>query len=304
MAQRKLGVADDVIKSALVGAGWVSLDVEDTFKKINVAVSSPLAAVQATKPSGMVSASPAVVSKSTEPQTIRVSDLVSGVSPAKVVSKDLKAEPAKAKSFFDSTPVSLKNPKKSKFALVPTIAIVVAVIFAGIAVYLYMTNSALTQKAGVVSTESQSVTSQITSLQTQVQALTASTTVLASEANTLTAQNADLQTNLSFFTVLPGTAATSGPITVSGTVSGGKPAYVITTSYGVKVSIKNSADAGVHAALQPLLGTTTSVQVSGIYVPGLASVAVLTVNGNSVLPTSTVVTLTAMTTSTASTTAK
>lgn len=66
-SQMALGVSRDSIKTALTGAGWVASDVEDTLKKVE-------ASRQGAAPMGGVPG-PA---KMGEPQTIRVSDLVSG----------------------------------------------------------------------------------------------------------------------------------------------------------------------------------------------------------------------------------
>ena len=77
---------------------------------------------------------------------------------------------------------------------------------------------------------------------------------------------------------------TSSPVTVSGVLSAGlgKDTYIITTTYGIKVSVKNSSVAAVAAMLQPLLGTT--VQISGTYAPGTPSVIIGIVNGLPVSP--------------------
>ena len=97
--QIKLGISRDAIKTALTGVGWSAPDVEDTLKKVEggsapTAV-QPAAAQKAVEPSSPApaAASPKFVSfsaqgtvvgqaKNPDPQTVRVSDLVSGIAPA------------------------------------------------------------------------------------------------------------------------------------------------------------------------------------------------------------------------------
>jgi hypothetical protein len=67
-SQIKLGVSREAVKTVLVDAGWASGDVEDTLKK-----------VEGNAPEQMATAKPMTASPAkTEPQVIRVSDLVSG----------------------------------------------------------------------------------------------------------------------------------------------------------------------------------------------------------------------------------
>ena len=121
--QLKLGVSRDAIKSALTGVGWVSLDVEDTLKKVEGATTpasaqptvapkmvQPASSVAAAAPAKFVSFSmPGTVAsptKNSEPQTVRVSDLVSTVAPASGMSssssspKIISSGPAKIHPKF------------------------------------------------------------------------------------------------------------------------------------------------------------------------------------------------------------
>ena len=96
----------------------------------------------------------------------------------------------------------------------------------------------------------------------QIQTLNASNAALTAAVASATATNQSLMTNLSFFILPVGMSATSTPVSVGGLLAAGlgKNTYMVTTSYGVKVYVKNSADAGVAAALQPLLGTTVQLE--------------------------------------------
>ncbi len=319
-SQLKLGIARDTIKTALTGVGWAPLDVEDTLKKVEsgAASSAPAqsAAPQKTaEPSSNVTASPKFVSfsmpgtvtgqvKNTEPQAVRVSDLVSTVAPAssaspmgsapKIISsgaatmgqttigKDsLKGSVVGAYPTFTA---SAAPKKKGIGLLLEILGIVLIVLLGAFSGYLFFKNSSLTSQ--LQAAQGGGDQSAVQNAASQIQALNASNTALEAEVTSMTSANQDLMTNLSFFTPPIGTpaSATSTPVSVSGTLSAGlgKNTYLITTSYGVKVYVKNSADKGVAAALQPLLGTT--VQLAGTYIPGTPNVTVTNVNGLSTVP--------------------
>jgi len=317
-SQKSLGVSRDAIRAALVGAGWVPADVEDTFKKVEGTASLVSPAVQAAKPAMAASSFPASSSPSpignsplvsggitksavkiSEPQMIRVSDLVSAsVSPSAVSpamgamgvgkTSPVKTNPIMAGAKPAVSPVSVTKSmagagqKGGKGILMGTVAIVLIVLLAALSIYLFLQNQALGKSVGGVSTQSADVTSEIASLQSQVQVLTASGTALTAQVASLTAANQDLAMNLSFFVVPPangGAPVAAVPITVSGTVSGGKPIFTLTTSDGVKTYVKNSSDAGVKAALQPLVGGSAAVQISGTYMSGSPNITVTAVNG-------------------------
>jgi hypothetical protein len=294
-SQMKSGVSRDAIKAALVGAGWAALDVEDTLKKVESPVMS---SVQPAKPMGVSSAAAGSFfsgggaslkssEKNPEPQTIKVSDLVSAsASASPSVSSGFPKESPVVKSTANPARMGTMGtikPEKSGHGFVATwIFSIVIVILAGLSGYLFWQNNTLMGEIGSVNVQSQGVTGQVTSFQSQIQALDASNTALAGQVATLTAINQDLTTNLSLVTVLrtanSGTP-TSTPITVSGSISGGKPVYVLTTGLGVAVSVKNYADAGVRVALQPWVGSSTVVQVAGTYIPGSSAITVTSVNG-------------------------
>jgi hypothetical protein len=307
-SQLKLGIARDTIKAALTGVGWAPLDVEDTLKKVegNTASSSavlqPAAAQKTAGPTPTATASPKLVSfsmpgtaasqvKSPEPQTVRVSDLVSTVAPAssmppagtapKIISSGtMSAGQAAMKPFAmgNSSFTAGVMQKKKGIGLLGVLAIVLIILLGALSGYLFLKNSSLDSQLQAQGSGTQSLAQSSAS---QIQALNASNTTLAAEVASATAANQDLTTNLSFFTPPVGmpTPATSTQVSVSGVLSAGlgKNTYIITTPYGVKVYVKNSTDKGVAAALQPLLGTT--VQLSGTYIPGTPNITVSGVNG-------------------------
>jgi cell division protein FtsB len=314
--QLKLGVSRDTIKSALTGVGWAPLDVEDTIKKVEGgAPAAPAQTPPIQKAPDTVAnptASPKFVSfstpgtvaaaKSPEPQTIRVSDLVSSspssatsssvsVTAPKIMSGVADASKTQPKSSFLNGPspsfVAQPSVKKKAIGLVGILAIVLIVVLAVLAGYLFINNNSLQgQLSSAQGGQQTQGAAQSSAAAAQIQALNASNTVLAAQISSFTVTNQDLMTNLSFF-VVPANAsssATSSPVAVGGILSAGlgKNTYIITTAYGVKVSVKNSSTAAVAAALQPLLGTT--VQVSGTYLPGTPNINVVTVNGAPVVP--------------------
>jgi hypothetical protein len=297
-SQVKLGVTDDAIKAALVGAGWAATDVEDTLKKVKAP-----ATVQTTKPvastgpansffAGSGSGVAAGAPKSAEPQTIRVSDLISSsatsslagnaaVNPAKVSPKGMAMNPSTSR---DSAQTSPTPKEKAKSPIMMIVLVILIILFAGAAGYFFFQNTQLSASVGTVNTQSQSVTAQVSTLQAQVQALDASNTSMAAQVAALSASNQNLKTEISFFVAPLGNAAATTSIIVSGIISGGKPTFILTTVDGVKISIKNSADASVRSILQPLASSSQTTQIAGTYVPGSALVTVLTVNGASVNP--------------------
>jgi hypothetical protein len=272
-SQLKLGVSRDSVKTALVGVGWAAQDVEDTFKKVE----QPATSVQ--QPAQQSAVSPAAAAKSPD---IRVSDLVSAsLTPTVLLSSHdtaPKVSPTMMRDKMSAAPAvgqPMKRMGKSAFVMIGLI-----LVLAGVSAYLYFQNSSLSSQVQTLGGQSQGSVSQVSSLNDQVQALNVSNTSLTAQIAQLSTQVQELQTELSFFMVPVGQSATV-PVaaTVAGVLSGGKPTYIVTTAEGVKVSVKNSADADVKAALQPLLGVAGTVQISGTHNPGSPSVTVSDVNG-------------------------
>ena len=175
--------------------------------------------------------------------------------------------------------------KKKVIGLVDILALVLIVIIGAFAAYLFIQNNGLNSELQAAQTGTQNAgTAQSAATQAELQALDASDTALVAQVVSLGASAQALATNLSFLVVPAGSSATSTPVSVSGTLAAGlgKNTYSIATPYGVKVSVKNSSDNYVAAALQPLLGS--SVQVSGTYIPGTPNITVTSVNGSPVSP--------------------
>lgn len=318
-SQLKLGVSRDAIKSALTSVGWAPLDVEDTLKKVEGGTMP--AAVQPAGPQKPMDSFPGsatqtkVVSfsapgtvvgqtKSSEPQTIRVSDLVSTALPAssmpsgtapKMMSSGpvgtvrpvatITKDPSPKMAPMGTSPAftASMGQKKKGLRLFEIIAIILIVVLGAFAGYLFVQNNTLNGELQVNNTGAmQTYTNKLQSAATQLEAANASNTALMANVASLTVANQDLAMNLSFL-VAPTSSpspATSTQVSVSGVLSAGtaKNPYVLTTGYGVTVYARNPAESLLLTnALQPLLGDT--IQISGTYVPGTSVVTVTAVNG-------------------------
>jgi len=312
-SQTKLGVSRDAIKSALVGVGWQAVDIEDTLKKIEsdkaqpvtvaaqaqpVAQKSPVQTMQSTpssastsKPlsqSPLTSFSPSDIvggAKSMQSQPVRMGDFVSSTAQSS------------AKDFFDKKPTIDSNtgktkanvseyPQKTKGGKVMTITEGVIIVgLAALSGFLYFQKNTLSAKINALGGQSSDVTSQAANLTAQIQTLTSSNSNLTTQVTSLTSENADLQANISFLAVPTAgpsstiQVATTTTVQVSGILGGGgKSLYTVMTTYGVKVSVKNSSDIRVSTALTPLVGT--QVQLSGTHLSGSALLTVSDINGS------------------------
>jgi len=308
-SQTKLGVARDTIRAALTGAGWAAADVEDTLKKVEGAakpagapttmagsataftmgagsatgVGADTARAGSVSPKSFTPSSmggPSMVSMGSSP---KMSDLVSSSSPAKVSPKmspaSMGSTSAAAASFVASTPKA-----KGGISMMRIVGIVLIVVLAALAGFFYYENTSLSRQVSTVGKESSDVSTQLATLTSQVTALDASNTALAAEVTSLTAQNTDLMTNLSFAAVPPlssGVPATS-TVSLTGTLTGGRSSFALTTQYGVVAYVANTKDAAVVAALTPLLTSSSTVTLTGTHTPGSQYLTVTAVNGSAV----------------------
>jgi hypothetical protein len=294
-SQLKLGVSREAIKSALVSAGWIAGDVEDTLKKVGG--NAPGMSVSASQPLAATNMKPAQIGspQTTSPQMIRVGDLVSSPFSGQAASQgktiSAASSPAmataekfggtiKGNSFEVATAGSgaVVSPKKSGIGMmiIEIIAIILIFGFAALAWYFYSGNAALAAKVASLNSQSASVSSQLSALQAQI---TASSSADAAQMSQLQAENADLALNLSFYAIQPGTSTSTAqlPVTISGLVSGGGRApYAITTSQGAKIFVANSSDATVAPELKAAIGQT--VQLTGTYVEGSDEMTVSSVS--------------------------
>jgi hypothetical protein len=307
--QLKAGVTADAVRAALVGAGWQAADVDDTMKRVQSgagggAASQPKAAVAA---------------QGAGPAVIRVSDLVSsssgpGMTSGKtdaVVSKiaaggsspkPLGSTIASTSSSSSPSPsggVTVLTPakvKKSHALATESVLGILMILFGAAAIFLFFENRGLSSQIGSLNASSATLSSEIASLQSQ---LNSSTSALTAQVGTASAASAELALELSFYAVPPTEPATTTfTSALKGTVvGGGKSPYVIVGVDGAKITVANSKDPHAVALLQPLSGGTTSTHTfSGDYVPGVPSITLIAVDGVSVAPPATVPTSTTSTT--------
>ena len=302
-SQIKLGVSRDAIKSALVGAGWMEADVEDTLKSVGASAAAIPMAKPASAPASSPMSSPATgasVRSSSPltggPQSVRVSDLISASGSATsfaMNSGNAKKMDVKAKAMDYDKPDPKMNmagsdltmpagrPRGKGGLIMKIVGIILILGFGGAAGYFYYQNLGLSSQITSLGGESNNVNAQLSSLNTQMQVMTASNTALSSQIDSLTMENGMLVANLSF-AVVPPLGKGTGPETISiaGTLALVKSAYQLMTPYGVLVFVQNSKDPKVDSALKPLLASTSSVTLAGTHVPGTQYLTVTTVNGN------------------------
>ena len=267
-AQTKAGTSRDAIRAALVGAGWVAGDVDDSFKKVEGA-SSPavsVAAAAAAKSMGSPSKSP-------EPQMIRMSDLVSASDrPLAVTGASKEQKPAGkispvvasvAVAGMGVKEISAGRPVSSKKNLIIGIVGIILILLLGaFAGYLYMQNSTLSSKVASLGGASADVTAEISALTSQVNTLTASGTAMGTEIGGLTSANEELAMELSFYALPAGTTPTSTNLSVSGMLSlSASKMYILTASYGGKLSVANSKDATYPPDSSRLLAVPPNLRV-------------------------------------------
>jgi hypothetical protein len=295
-SQMKIGVPRDSIKTTLLAAGWQAADVEDTLSKVESSkTSQPITSGPAGPAIGPKPVAPSSAMK-TEPQVMKVSDLISASDPAMSVKPVAAARDTSKKSpmigptttagTMTATQLSgnqkefpPKDHSSRKPLIIEGVLGLVVVILAVFAGFLYFQNGGLTTKLNSLTADSANVTSQLSALQQQV---SASTTLLTVQVGELNAKNQDLQTELSFYAVPPGAAAgATSTAMLTGTLSGGdKVPYTITTSYGTKIYVANSKDPGIIAAFTPI-GTSTA-QFAGMFVLGSDSITITSVNSTTV----------------------
>ena len=268
-SQTKLGLSKDLIKSALTGAGWSASDVDDSLKSLGA---SPAAKPEEKKPGGI---------------SIKLADLVGNSKleplPAKVGSSVAKKPDASAQQSASEG----VTPKKGKARIVAVALAAVAFAGASGAVYFYLQTNDLQTSAASLRAERDTAKAGTAALTAQVDTLTKDKNDLTTKAGSLAGENELLSAKLSFFIVPPNVASSANmAFVIQGTIAGSASTlYTVTADDGIKVSIKNSKDVNVNAALKDLIGT--KVGVSGTHAPGSKEVIVNAVNGASVVATST-----------------
>jgi hypothetical protein len=258
--QFKVGVGEDVLRGALLEAGWSEADIDDSVKSARGAAGPPASVSPPTKMD--VAGAPIVMS-----------DLMPGTSKMEIIAAKPEVEKAGKTSELEARP-SAKLPKFGAKTVV-IILVVLLVAAAGAAIFFYTRAKSAEDKLTVILGASDATKSQIADL-------TKANGDLTSQVSSLTNAKQELEGNLSFFVVPAGLSATSEvSVAFSGILAGGvKSAYTLTATSGIMISVQNYKDEKVDAALKPLAGQT--VQISGTHTLGSQNVTVTAVNGNPV----------------------
>ncbi len=258
-SQLKLGLDAEVIKSALIEAGWSGEDVDDSLKSLNsAAVASPSSFTPASLVGGFSSdVDRKEIAKNEEKETgVRV------IREIEVKKEDLP------------TGLSWWKVNRKKAIMGAAAGIVVAIVAASVVIYLGKRKSE----------ESSASASEIASLTVRVNELDKMKQDLTKQSEDLVAVIKDLKTEVSFIVVPPRTTESATvsemSFTIKGVLEQNRGRYVLNTENGVKISIVNSADSKVEALLKPLVGNV--VEISGTHAAGSSDAKVSAVNGESV----------------------
>lgn len=270
-AQLKVGVGKEEMRRTLLDAGWVGTDVDDALRSAvgRDAVSSNNSSKTAA-----------------DGKPIVVSDLIPSTSEMEIVTAEpVSVGEKSAESTNPKTRFNMPSIKLSKFDLKITVIVALAAVAVGFGVaaaYFYWQTNSLSDKLIVLTGAGEAAKSQVEDLSNRVSDLTKVRDDLTKTNNDLINAKEELEENLSFFAVPEGLSASSeAAVTFSGVVGGGgKSAYSLMATSGIKILIANSKDANVDAALKALLGQTA--QISGTHVPGSQNVTITAVNGASV----------------------
>lgn len=269
--QVKLGVSNDVIKTALLGAGWRESDINEVMNLL------PSSGVGAAKPAEI---KPVEVKISSQEKPPPVSFVTSDIFQPKNEPVFESKGTAPQASFPGNKPQIIPTaggagPESGsgffKKPIVPITLGVLVLLFAALAGFFYIQNNGLQTKITSLTEENASLTVKLNSSATDKKGFTDQIVSLNQTA-------ADLNNQLSIFAVPSGTSTAELSIDIKGTLGGGgKSLYSLTTNKAIVVYVKNSKDTRVDSTLKPLLGN--QVEISGTHAAGSNSITVTSVNG-------------------------
>ena len=308
--QLKVGVSKEVIKDALLAAGWTQTDIDDAMKNFDVKTPSsvpPIVTSDIFQPKDMPVFEPGKsksavlpIERSRSAEEVKKeevkkaeenkpkSESVIQIKDTVVLKKsESKAEPQPKPFSKAPATVFLSVIKNSPWRLVLTIAMAAVIIaLAGIAVILYKNNLGLQKQIEDINISNGELGNTITSINQDFE--NSNREIVA-----LKAENEDLEMQLSIFAILS-TSTEPIPVTVKGLLSGGdKTSYSITTTKGIIVYVKNSKEANVNSVLKPLLGT--NIEIYGTHAQGSRDITVTKIN-NQEIPQKTTSTISTSTT--------
>ncbi len=260
--QTKLGVSKDAIKSALMSAGWNEPDILQALSETEAVPPE----IQPAKPSPMVK--PA--------ESSPVSFVTSDIFKPKGDDVFQPKEPIRS-AVSESKPEIVSMEEKGKRSLAGKLAkILVGVVFLtllGGNVYFFLQ----TRNAGS-QVDSLNVTN--TGLVAEKDSLSRDKSSLTAEIDSLNKTIAELNNQLSIFAAQPANSS-SGIVSfkIKGTISLVKQQYLLTTSQNIILTVKNSTNSSVNAALKLFVGK--EAEIAGTHQAGSPQVDVTTINGQS-----------------------
>jgi hypothetical protein len=261
--QMQAGITKDAVRKALSDAGWPPADVDDSLK--------------AAEPVGGVQPSGAMGGMSTAQQTVNPVVAMGGMESATASSSDkFFAKPkASSKVSSDYDDDGEDHPQAKKFVISMAVMGAVILLLAGALAFVYFN---LNGQLEAAQNGNPGDTAQVADLQQQVAQLTAANADLTARGQVLNVDSQDLLSELGFF--IPTTSTAPVSATVKGTLSGNaSTTFALMTSHNVKITILNSKDVKVSAALAPLSGATTTVVLAGTHPAGSTNLTVTSVNG-------------------------
>lgn len=269
-AQLDKGVARDAITQALVGAGWMQADVDAALSEVMASrATSPVTATPATAAAASTTMQPAM--------GMSASPAMGSPMAASSMSTSAANTPVTPAAFFSATPATTavgaeitESPRRSLTWVFVLAGILIALALVGGGTYYYFMGGQSTDLSQLNPINNTAAQDLATAQQERDQ--------LRAEVGTLSASVSDLENQLSFFQT---TTTTSTVATVKGTLGTTTTnTWILTTSRNVVITVSNSKDAAVAAALLPLKGA--EVELTGTHAPVSALLKVTVVNGTAV----------------------
>lgn len=258
--QAEGGVSADVVRKALLDAGWPEGDVSDSMT----------AALPAAAPS-LGPQEPAA--EAFDPVAAMGAASTGGV----VFGGAAATEPVSKERFFDDSHLEEHHrPAASRIAMLVMGALII--VLGGTLAYIYLS---LNGKLSLAAGESATNANQASTLRSQAQKLAEEKNELAGRVQTLSGEREALMEEVMFFAVSATATSSEAAAAIRGTITAANGVYTLTTPHNIRITVKNSKDVRVDGGLKPLIGSTATL--TGTRRPGLAEITVTGINGDPVV---------------------
>jgi len=283
------GVTVEVVKQALVQAGWPAADVDEAIATASTARPAEQPKVAPVGPGPTTTASPAGPAVKAPAGTPSTRDVVltgSGGAFGDGNEPVFKATPKVAPAGVAiKTTTTAAGPGQaaswSRFIL-PGVLVFIIIVLAAFLYLQFSSSSGLTAQMNQLTAERDT-------LKIQVAGLTKKQADTDTQLQSLTSDNQELSNELSIFTnprLLSVTSTEQVPVDIMGTLTGSTTTqYFITTKRGIVLYVKNYKDPGVAGALAPLAGT--AVKLTGTHLIQSQDITVTRVNDQPIVVPST-----------------